>query len=121
MARRRGRKTNAGILEQPILPRRVMRFNEDIERYEYHNVMAPIGNGTVPKENPKAEPEGRLKNVHLGEIAKFYNNERIKVIDFRPPLMGEWFLQNSGRTVGVKMVKCEMGIGGKRLIFAVLE
>lgn len=51
-----------------------------------------------PKQ-PRALPNGRLKNVKLGDIIKAYERKdrrnRYVMIDFRPPRLGEYYLDKS--------------------------
>jgi hypothetical protein len=127
MARKRGKRgtllpdKEGGVLNGVIQPRRVMRFNMDTGMYEYVNVIAPVGPGTVPVEPPKAQPAGRMKTVNLGEIAKIYEYGKIKIIDFRTPLIGEWFLQKASRKASLKVARADAIMTGKRLIFEVEE
>ena len=55
----------------------------------------------------------RMTNVKLGNIQGGYAD----LVDFRPPKIGEWFLQNTKNYNDIRVVKCTRKIFGNRLIF----
>jgi|SRR5579859_5535235 len=99
-------------------------FARTPELWQYAEVFAPPGTMPVVPEKPKpvAKPTGRQVNVRLGDLMKIYNTPKVKLVDFRVPLVGDWILTKYPHPDGTRLNKCTMrGIREPRLIFEVVE